>query len=233
MILRSTNYKRNYDKLMNIRIFDQENTILNKFVAQMRDVTTQKNPMLFRSNLHRAAQVMAYEISKTLKYSTIDVETPLGMAPTLLYDNQVVLASILRAGLPMHDGFLSYFDEAENAFVSAYRKYRKDESMEIVMEQVTTPDLVGKTLILIDPMLATGVSIHKAYEALVEKGGKPAHTHIVALISSTDGVEYVRRNMNSADVSIWTAALDNDMTAKSYIVPGIGDTGDLAYGKKL
>lgn len=218
---------------MKIRIFDREKTILNNFVAQMRDIEIQKNPMLFRRNLERVGEVMAYEISKTFDYSSRQVNTPLGISDMMLPDNKVVLGSILRAGIPMHQGFLNYFENAENAFVSAYRKYSKDNTMTIIMEQVTTPSLEGKTLILIDPMLATGSSIEMAYHALLEKGGEPAHTHIVALISSTDGVDHVQRMLPGEKVSIWTAAMDDEMTVKSYIVPGIGDTGDLAYGKKL
>lgn len=218
---------------MKIRIFDREKTILNNFVAQMRDIEIQKNPMLFRRNLERVGEVMAYEISKTFDYSSRQVNTPLGISDMMLPDNKVVLGSILRAGIPMHQGFLNYFENAENAFVSAYRKYSKDDTMTIIMEQVTTPSLEGKTLILIDPMLATGSSIEMAYHALLEKGGEPTHTHIVALISSTDGVDHVQRMLPGEKVSIWTAAMDDEMTVKSYIVPGIGDTGDLAYGKKL
>lgn len=218
---------------MKIRIFDREKTILNNYVAQMRDAEVQKNSMLFRLNLERVGEIMAYEISKTFEYSAHQITTPLGISDMMISENKVVLASILRAGIPMHNGFLNYFENAENAFVSAYRKYSKEGSMTIVMEQVTTPSLEGKTLILIDPMLATGSSIEMAYHALLEKAGQPDHTHIVALISSTDGVDHVQRMLPGEKVSIWTAAMDDEMTVKSYIVPGIGDTGDLAYGKKL
>lgn len=218
---------------MKIRIFDREKTILNNYIAQMRDAEIQRNPMLFRRNLERVGEIMAYEISKTFDYSPHQVTTPLGIADMMTPDDRVVIGSILRAGIPMHQGFLNCLENAENAFVSAYRKYSKDGTMTIVMEQVTTPSLEDKTLILIDPMLATGSSIEMAYHALLEKGGQPKHTHIVALISSTDGVDYVQRMLPGEKVSIWTAAMDDEMTVKSYIVPGIGDTGDLAYGKKL
>ena len=147
--------------------------------------------------------------------------------------DEIVIASILRAGIPMHHGFLNVFDNASNAFVSAFRKYSKDGTMKIVLEQVTTPDLEGKVLIIVDPMLATGASIELAYYALIEKGGVPLHTHLAAVISSTDGVEYVRKRLPMDHVTLWTAAVDEEMTVKSYIVPGIGDPGDLAYGKKL
>lgn len=218
---------------MKIRVFDKENTILNSYIAQMRDSEFQKNPLLFRNNLERVGQIIAYEISRTFDYSNTNITTPLGESAMMLPENKVVLASILRAGIPMHNGFLNCFENAENAFVSAYRKYNKDGKMTIVMEQVTTPSLEDKTLILIDPMLATGSSIEMAYSALIEKGGVPRHTHFVALIASDDGIEYVQRMLPSDKISIWTAALDSDMTVKSYIVPGIGDTGDLAYGPKL
>lgn len=216
-----------------IKILDKENTILNRFVAELRDEQIQKDPMRFRRNLERVGEVIAYEISKTFDYQCTNVVTPLGEAPTMLPVNSVVIASILRAGIPMHNGMLNIFDRAQNAFVSAYRKYSKDGSMKIVMEQITTPNLDDKTLILVDPMLATGASIELAYRALCEKGGTPRHTHFVAAISSTDGIEYIQRHLALDNITIWTAALDSDLTVKSYIVPGIGDTGDLAYGEKL
>lgn len=216
-----------------LKVLDKQNSILNSFVAELRDQTIQRDPMRFRRNLERIGEVMAYEISRTLEYRAQTVVTPLGESQIMLSQNKIVLASILRAGIPMHNGFLNYFDGAESAFVSAFRKYSKDGTMKIVMEQVTTPDLDDKILIVIDPMLATGTSIEMAYEALIERGGTPRHTHFAAVVSSTDGVEYVQRHIPSESVTIWTAALDNEMTVKSYIVPGIGDTGDLAFGKKL
>lgn len=216
-----------------LKVLDKQNSILNSFVAELRDQTIQRDPMRFRRNLERIGEVMAYEISRTLEYRAQTVVTPLGESQIMLSQNKIVLASILRAGIPMHNGFLNYFDGAESAFVSAFRKYSKDGTMKIVMEQVTTPDLDDKILIIIDPMLATGTSIEMAYEALIERGGTPRHTHFAAVVSSTDGVEYVQRHIPSECVTIWTAALDNEMTVKSYIVPGIGDPGDLAFGKKL
>lgn len=217
-----------------LRVLEQENnTILNRFIAELRDSQIQKDSMRFRTNLERISEIMAYEISRTFEYKKKTVITPLGESEIMLPTDQIVVASILRSGIPMHNGFLRIFDNADNAFVSAYRKYSKDGTFKIVMEQVTTPDLEGKVLILIDPMLATGVSIEMAYNALVEKGGEPKHTHFAAIISSTDGVEYVQRHLNSEQVSIWTVSQDSDLTVKSYIVPGIGDTGDLAFGKKL
>ncbi|WP_297628804.1 uracil phosphoribosyltransferase [uncultured Rikenella sp.] len=216
-----------------IKVLNQENTILSRYVAQLRDEVTQRDPMRFRRNLERTGEVMAYEISKTLNYRAETVVTPLGEAEVMVPADEVVIASILRAGVPMHNGFLNVFDDASNAFVSAFRKYSKDGTMKVVLEQVTTPSLEGKVLIVVDPMLATGASIELAYYALIEKGGVPAHTHLASVISSTDGVEYVRKHFPMEHVTLWTAAVDEEMTVKSYIVPGIGDPGDLAYGKKL
>lgn len=216
-----------------IKILDKENTILNRFVAELRDQQIQQDPLRFRLNLERIGQLMAYEISRTFNYHPTDVVTPLGESLVNLPTDEIVLATILRAGIPMHNGFLNVFDGAENAFVTAYRHWSKDGTMKITVDQATTPDLEGKILILIDPMLATGGSIEMAYRALVDKGGRPKHTHFVSIISSTEGVEYVQRNLPMDQITIWTVALDNEMTVKSYIVPGIGDPGDLAYGKKL
>ena len=216
-----------------LRILDRENSVLNQFVAEMRDEKIQRDPMRFRFNLERIGRIVAYEISKTLAYSSRDVITPLGEASIMLPADKVVLASILRSGIPMHNGMLDIFDKAENAFVTAFRKYSKDGSMNIVVEQVTTPLLEDKVLIIVDPMLATGTSIEMAYHALVDQGGNPQHTHFVAVVSSSDGIEYVQRNLPMERVTIWTAAVDSEMTVKSYIVPGIGDTGDLAFGEKL
>lgn len=216
-----------------IKVLDKENSVLNCFMAELRDEQIQKDPMKFRRNLERMGEIMAYEVSKTLDYQCVNVVTPLGEAPTMLPVNKIVLATILRAGIPMHNGMLNIFDSAESAFVSAYRHYSKDGSFKIEIEQITTPNLDDKILILVDPMLATGASIEMAYRALCEKGGTPRHTHFVAAISSTDGIEYVRRHLALDNITIWTVALDSELTVKSYIVPGIGDIGDLAYGEKL
>lgn len=216
-----------------VNILDRENTILNRFVAELRDVNIQKDSMRFRRNLERIGEIMAYEISKTFLYAQTIVETPLGEAEINLPENEVVIATILRAGLPYHQGFLNYFDNAQNSFVSAYRKYSKDGTFKIKVEYISTCDLEGKTLILVDPMLATGTSITLTYQALVEKAGKPKHTHIAAIISSEEGIEYTKKHFAANTTTIWSAAVDAEMTVKSYIVPGIGDAGDLAYGDKL
>ncbi|CDN31117.1 Uracil phosphoribosyltransferase [Mucinivorans hirudinis] len=216
-----------------IKVLDRENSILNRFIAEMRDQTIQRDAMRFRRNLERVGEVMAYEVSKTLSYKPEKVITPLGESEIELPAQQMVVASILRAGIPMHNGVLNIFDRAESGFVSAYRKYSKSGKFTIDVESVTTPSLEGKILILIDPMLATGASIETAYRALCERGGTPLHTHFMAAISATDGVEYVERHLAIEPITIWTAALDSELTVKSYIVPGIGDTGDLAFGEKL
>ena len=216
-----------------IKILDRENTLLNRFVAQMRDVNVQGDSMRFRRNLERAGEVMAYEISKTLHYAKHTVETPLGVAEVALPDEQIVIATILRAGLPFHQGFLNYFDDAQNAFVSAYRKYSKDGSFNIHVEYISTCELSGKTLLLVDPMLATGTSIVLTHRALVEKAGMPRRTIIASVFASEEGLEYAKKHFSAQNTSIWCGTVDAELTVKSYIVPGVGDAGDLAYGDKM
>ena len=209
----------------------ERNSILNKFVAQMRDKDVQKDSMRFRRNLERLGEIFAYEISKLMDNSPKDVVTPLGIASIPTYDEKVVVATILRAGLPLHQGILNYFDDAQNAFVAAYRKYDKGEDFHIQIEYASTPDLEGKTLILADTMLATGASLEIAYKRLCEEG-KPFHTHLVCPISSAYAVEYLQKNMPEEGVTLWVAAIDEELTSHSYIVPSLGDAGDLAYGVK-
>ena len=196
----------------------------------MRDVKTQGDRLHFRNNMKRVATIMAYEISKELKYDLVDVETPLGMAESKKMSDKIVLASILRAGLPMHDAFLSVFDHAENAFISAYREHHKDGSFDIKLEYITCPRLDNKVLLLIDPMLATGASIEKTLNSL-EEYGKSKEVHIVTIIASSQGVNHIKRLFPKT--KIWAGAIDEELTAKSYIVPGLGDAGDLAFGSKL
>jgi len=205
-------------------------SILNDYVAEMRDAEKQKDRLRFRSNIKRCGQMIAYEISKTLKYREQEVETPLGVAECEVMDQDVVIASVMRAGLPFHQGFLDVFDKADNAFVSAYRKHHKDGTFEIDLQYLTCPNLEGRVLILCDAMLATGASLHKTLEYL-ENYGKPSKVHIATVISSADGVKYIRRYHSKA--IIWTCALDEELTARSYIVPGLGDAGDLSFGEKL
>jgi len=209
----------------------QQNSILNQFIAELRDVNVQNDFMRFRRNLERCGEIFAYELSKVLNYQTVQVQTPLGTADVSVPNNNVVLATILRAGLPLHQGMLNYFDKAQNAFISAYRKYDKDGTFRIQFEYISCPSIEGKTLVLIDPMLATGASMLLAYKALLEHG-KPLHTHIVAVIGSKEGVNYMKRNLSPSEATIWVGAIDDELTVKSYIVPGLGDAGDLAYGKK-
>lgn len=216
-----------------LHILNSENTLLNKFLAEIRDKEVQKDSMRFRRNLERIGEVTAYEISKRLNYKSTIVETPLGEAEVNVVSDEIVIATILRAGLPFHQGFLNYFDDAQNAFVSAYRKSHKDNSFTVKVEYISNCNLEGKTLILVDPMLATGSSLVLAYEALCEKGGQPAHTHVAAVIASEQGVDYAMRHLPQSSTTIWCAAVDAELTSHSYIVPGIGDAGDLAYGAKL
>ena len=209
----------------------EKDSILNKFVAQMRDKKIQKDSMRFRRNLERVGEIFAYEISRTMEYSSRQVSTPLGIAEANVYDDNVVVATILRAGLPLHQGILNYFDDAQNAFVAAYRKYDKGEGFHINIEYATTPDLTDKTLILADTMLATGASLEIAYKRLCENG-EPKYTHIVCPVASSYAVEYLQKNIDGSKATLWVAAIDEELTSRSYIVPGLGDAGDLAYGIK-
>ena len=216
-----------------VHILGQENTILNKFIAQIRDCKIQQDSMRFRRNVERVGEIMSYEISKTLNYQAQTVETPLGEAEMSLISDKVVIATVLRAGLPLQQGFLNYFDDAECAFVSAYRKNKKDGTFKINVEYVSCGDLEGKILILVDPMLATGQSLRMTYETLVAHGGEPLHTHIASVIDSEQGVEYAQQHLPAGKTTLWLGAVDAELTSKAYIVPGIGDAGDLCYGKKL
>lgn len=207
----------------------KNNSIARTFIAELRDEQIQKDAMRFRKNLERLGAFFAYEISKTLKYKEVETQTPLGIATSSVLEQQPVLATILRAGLPMHQGLLSVFDQAESAFITAYRKTKKNGDFVIQMEHISAPDLDGKTVILADPMLATGLSIVLCAKELINTY-KIEKLHIVSAIASTEGVKHVRANLPKAD--LWLGAIDAEMTSKSYIVPGLGDAGDLAYGVK-
>ena len=209
----------------------EKNSILNKFVAQLRDKDIQKDSMRFRRNLERIGEIFAYEISKTLDSSVKEVVTPLGIANIPTYDEKIVVATILRAGLPLHQGILNYFDDAQNAFVAAYRKYHKSEGLHIEVEYASAPDIEGKTLILADTMLATGASLEMTYLTLCEEK-KPHHTHLVCPIASAYAVEYLQMHLPEDGMTLWVAAIDEELTSRSYIVPGLGDAGDLAFGVK-
>ena len=215
-----------------IKILGEKSSIFNQFILEIRDAKIQKDSMRFRRNLERIGEIFAYEISKSLPINRKNVDTPLGSVEIDIPTSEVVLATILRAGLPFHQGFLNYFDSAENAFVSAYRKYQSGNDFEVKVEYLSSPEIDDKVLIISDPMLATGLSMNLAYRALLERG-KPTHTHIVAIIASKDGVEYVRKHFNQNDITLWVGAVDDELTVKSYIIPGLGDAGDLAYGSKI
>lgn len=216
---------------MTSHIFSEETSLFNLVLAQMRDVDIQKDAMRFRFNLERLGYMFAYEISKTLRYKEVEVQTPLGIAQGRQLEDQVVLATILRAGLPLHEGMLRMFDNAQNAFIAAYRKYGRDYKFTIQLEYMACPSLEGKILILSDPMLATGSSMLLTYQDLLKKG-QPLHTHIVSPIASREGYEFLCRKMPQKGVTLWIGAIDQELTTKSYIVPGLGDAGDLAFGEK-
>ena len=209
----------------------KHHSLLNHWVAELRDVHVQNDRMRFRRNIERIGEVAAYELSKTLQYKSAEVTTPLGIAPTQLLSEQPVLATILRAGLPLHQGMLNYFDMADNAFISAYRKHHPDGSFEISLEYLSCPNLNGRVLILCDPMLATGASLVETIQA-IQKTYTPAQIHIVVTIASQKGIEHVEKELG-ADTPIWCAAIDPVLNDKSYIVPGLGDAGDLAFGTKM
>lgn len=216
---------------MKIVNFDNSNSLMSQLMLEMRSVTIQNDRMRFRRNLERAGQIMAYEISKTFEYRKVGINTPLGVADCHEPADQVVLATIFRAGLPFHQGFLSYFDRAENAFVSAYRKYREKDDFDILIEYLASPSLDGKTLIICDPMLATGASMELSYRALITKG-MPAHIHVASVIASQQAVDYLKKVMPADRTTLWMGAIDPEINSHSYIVPGLGDAGDLAYGTK-
>ncbi|WP_308764705.1 uracil phosphoribosyltransferase [uncultured Bacteroides sp.] len=216
---------------MKIINFNESNSVLNQYVAEIRNVEVQNDRLRFRRNIQRIGEIMAYEISKTFSYSVKDIKTPLGIAPVSTPDNQLVISTILRAGLPFHQGFLSYFDDAENAFVSAYRKYKDTLKFDIHIEYIASPRIDGKTLIITDPMLATGGSMELSYQAMLTKG-HPAEIHVVSVIASQKAVEYIASVFPEDKTTIWCAAIDPELNNHSYIVPGLGDAGDLAYGEK-
>jgi uracil phosphoribosyltransferase len=209
----------------------KNNSLLNHWVAELRDVNVQNDRMRFRRNIERIGEVAAYELSKTLQFNSVEVTTPLGIAPSQFLTVQPVLATILRAGLPLHQGMLNYFDKADNAFISAYRKHHPDGSFEISLEYLSCPNLNDRVLILCDPMLATGASLVETIQA-IQKTYTPSQIHIVVTIASQKGIEHVEKELG-ADTPIWCAAIDPTLNDKSYIVPGLGDAGDLAFGTKM
>jgi hypothetical protein len=216
---------------MKIINFAEHNSLISQYMTEMRDVNIQKDMLRFRRNLERVGEIMAYEISKTLNYRTVETLTPLDVAKTSVIDSQVVLATIFRAGVPFHQGFLNYFDNAQNAFVSAYRKYKEKENFDVCIEYLASPRLDGKTLVLADPMLATGASMELSYRALLTKGN-PAQIHVASVIASRQAVDYICEKFPEDRTTVWIGAIDEHINAHSYIVPGLGDAGDLAYGVK-
>jgi uracil phosphoribosyltransferase len=208
----------------------QQHSLISNWVSELRNVDVQTDRMRFRRNLERIGEVAAYEISKVLAFKEVEVETPLGTANCKLLESQPVIATILRAGLPLHQGILNYFDKADNAFISAYRKHDKDGSFEISLDYISCPELEDRVLIISDPMLATGSSLVKTIQYLKAEG-RPKQIHIVAAIACTVGIEYVKRE--DPAVTIWCGDIDDELTAKGYIVPGLGDAGDLAFGVKV
>lgn len=217
---------------MEVINFADTPSIVSRYMRELRDVTVQHDPLRFRTNLDRIGEIMAYEISKRLNYHDVEIDTPLGKCICQEPSDKVVLATILRAGLPFHHGFLNYFDRAENAFVSAYRRYKeKGDSFDVLVEYLASPSIEGKTLVLVDPMLATGSSMELGYRALLEKG-MPARIHVASVIASQAGVDYVKKHFPADRTTLWCGAIDTEINSHSYIIPGLGDAGDLAYGKK-
>ncbi|MGB5418802.1 uracil phosphoribosyltransferase [Algibacter sp.] len=217
---------------MTIHNLSNQNSILNNFISEIRNIDIQKDSMRFRRNIERIGEVLGYEMSKHLKYNSELIKTPLGTSNINLPENDIVLCSILRAGVPLHNGLLNYFDKAENAFISAYRHHKHNpDSFEIVVEYLACPDLEGKTLILADPMLATGQSMVATFEAL-KPFGAPKEIHLISVIGAQDGVEFVKQNFGK-ETHLWIATIDEKLNEKGYIIPGLGDAGDLAFGKKL
>jgi uracil phosphoribosyltransferase len=215
---------------MKIINLGETNSVLNKYISELRDQTIQKDPLRFRINLERIGRIFGYEISKQLKYIKKEVSTPLGIAEISVPDEKIVIASLLRAGLPLHKGMLDIFDNAENAFIGTYRKYGKDNKFEIEMEYSSAPSTESKTLIINDTMLATGSSLILAYQKLA--ADKSSSTHIVCPISSVYGVDSLSKYLPHKNTTLWVGAIDEELTNKSYIVPGLGDAGDLAFGIK-
>lgn len=216
---------------MEVINFAKTPSLVSQYMAELRDVNVQNDPLRFRRNLERIGQIMAYEISKLIHYDTVDVTTPLATAKCQVLSEQLVLATIFRAGIPFHQGFLSYFDHAQNAFVSAYRKYREKENFDVFIEYIASPRLDGKTIVIADPMLATGASMELCYRALLTKG-TPAHIHVAAVIASQKAIDYIRATFPADRTTVWVGAIDDEINSHSYIVPGLGDAGDLAYGIK-
>lgn len=218
--------------MVDIINLESQDSLFNHLLSEIRDVNIQQDRLRFRRNLERIGEIMAYEISKTMDYEVKEVVTPLGVKEVRVLSEQPVLATILRAGLPFHNGMLNMFDHADNAFIAAYRKYDKDDDSEIRVEYFSSPDLDGRVLVVCDPLLATGESLVKTIEGLLGDYQEPKHIHIAVAVASLDGLEHVRRRMSRQPVTIWVGSVDDELTARAYVVPGLGDAGDLAFGEK-
>ena len=218
---------------MEIIDFAKTPSLVSRYMLELRDTEIQQDRMRFRHNLERIGEIMAYEISKRLHYKEVNTRTPLGTSVCLTPSDDIVIGTILRAGLPLHQGFLNYFDGAENAFVSAYRKYREKggDTFDVLIEYLASPSIEGKVLMLVDPMLATGASMELGYRALLSKGN-PAHIHVASVIASQAAVDYICKTFPADKTTVWIGAIDPEINAHSYIIPGLGDAGDLAFGEK-
>lgn len=218
--------------MIKIKNLGEGNSVINNFISELRNIDIQNDRFRFRKNLERLGEIFAYEISKTLEYKSETVVTPLGSLEMNVLKEQPVLATILRAGLPMHQGFLNIFDRADNSFIAAHRKYDKNENYDINIEYYSTADFNDKVLVVIDPMLSTGESLVRCLNDLVSDDMIPKEIHVANVLASRDGIEYLNRSLNHLNITVWVGAIDEELTAKAYIVPGLGDAGDLAYGRK-
>ena len=218
--------------MIKIKNLGEGNSVINNFISELRNVDIQNDRFRFRKNLERLGEIFAYEISKTLEYKSETIVTPLGSLEMNVLKEQPVLATILRAGLPMHQGFLNIFDKADNSFIAAHRKYDKNENYDINIEYYSTADFNDKVLVIIDPMLSTGESLVRCLNDLVNDDMMPKEIHVANVLASRDGIEYLNRSLNHLNITVWVGAIDEELTAKAYIVPGLGDAGDLAYGRK-
>lgn len=216
---------------MKIVNFAETPSLVSQYMSELRDISVQRDMLRFRRNLERIGEIMAYEVSKTVRYKDVEISTPLSTARCQVIDEDIVLATIFRAGIPFHKGFLDYFDHAQNAFVSAYRKYREKENFDVFIEYIASPRIDGKTLVIADPMLATGSSMELSYKALLTKG-EPAHIHVASIIASQHAIDYIKATFPDDKTTVWVGAIDDKINDHSYIVPGLGDAGDLAYGVK-
>ncbi len=219
---------------MELKVINEENSLVSVYLRELRDVNVQTDRLRFRKNLERIGSIMAYEISKSLEYENINITTPISDTEVSVIKDRVVLSTILRAGIPFHDGFLEFFDKSECSFISAHRVEKENcDEISIEVNYATTPSLEGKVLIIIDTMLATGISILHSLQKIIEIGGMPRHIHFASVFAAPEGLEYIKQNIGLENCTFWTATLDKGLTPKFYINPGLGDAGDLAYGKKI